>query len=442
MVYRRPRYSRMAALSLTALAMAACSGGGGSETASGRSGALDGPDVAINPQTEDVYTVGALEGEEWETFGNVSGLAFGEDGTLFMLDRDAGHIVVISPTGEFVRTIGRQGQGPGELTSPLGLALLPGDQVVVFDFSRQGFQVFGTDGEFIESVTLNPEDGLPGGVILPTPDGRVATHGGIRLSFEGGLGGGDEPPGRPIETFGMDGSRDIAYTAWQPPPPGEENETEMSAGGTRMQFRMQQTVAFEPDLHLGVLSDGRYAVVDSVGYRIKLVRDGVVASTLERPIAPTVVDESIEELERDRRLAALEEGGSGGGGRMMVISASGSGSGGGNFSVDQDAMTEMMRSQIEGMGFAREMPVIERMRVDWNDRIWVQRTGALPGEEGPTDILTADGTYLGSIEADGLRIPDAFGPGGLVAYIERDELEVQRVRVARLADDQALESGR
>ena len=66
----------------------------------------------------------------------------------------------------------------------------------------------------------------------------------------------------------------------------------------------------------------------------------------------------------------------------------------------------------------------------------------MPGQDGPTDVLTPDGAYLGTIAADGLRIPDAFGPGGLVAYIEEDELEVQRVRVARLAEDEALEATR
>jgi len=33
---------------------------------------------------------------------------------------------------------------------------------------------------------------------------------------------------------------------------------------------------------------------------------------------------------------------------------------------------------------------------------------------------------------DGLRTPDAFGPNGLMAYIERDEMDVQTVRVVRL----------
>ncbi|MFV2008104.1 MAG: hypothetical protein ACC667_11700, partial [Longimicrobiales bacterium] len=37
-----------------------------------------------------------------------------------------------------------------------------------------------------------------------------------------------------------------------------------------------------------------------------------------------------------------------------------------------------------------------------------------------------------TIAADGMRIPDAFGPGGLVAYIERDEFDVPTILVKRL----------
>lgn len=77
--------------------------------------------------------------------------------------------------------------------------------------------------------------------------------------------------------------------------------------------------------------------------------------------------------------------------------------------------------------------------MDWSDRIWVQRT-ALPGETGPIDILSADGRYFGSLAPGGLRIPRAFGPDGLLAYVERDELDIQRVVVVRLAGDQALET--
>ena len=88
--------------------------------------------------------------------------------------------------------------------------------------------------------------------------------------------------------------------------------------------------------------------------------------------------------------------------------------------------------------FPVEMPVITNLAVDWSDRIWVQRS-ALPGETGTIDILGADGQYFGSLPTDGLRIPRAFGPDGLLAYVERDDLDIQRVLVVRLMADEQLE---
>lgn len=45
-------------------------------------------------------------------------------------------------------------------------------------------------------------------------------------------------------------------------------------------------------------------------------------------------------------------------------------------------------------------------------------------------MVTSVGRYLGSYPA-GTRMPDAFGPDGLVAFIETDALGVQTVVVRR-----------
>ena len=70
--------------------------------------------------------------------------------------------------------------------------------------------------------------------------------------------------------------------------------------------------------------------------------------------------------------------------------------------------------------------------MDWEDRIWLERWGPTGDDDGPTDVVTPDGDYIGTLPPDGLRTPDAFGPNGLMAYIERDEMDVQTVRVVRL----------
>ena len=159
-----------------------------------------------------------------------------------------------------------------------------------------------------------------------------------------------------------------------------------------------------------MLTDGRLALADSIGYRIKLIGlDGSVTGVVERPIAPLAVDDAIMEAARERyreTTAQIEN--------MQT-----------SFQVEREG--------VEELAFADEVPVIGDLEVDWEDRIWVTRRAADGDREGGLiDIVTSDGRYVGTLPADGLRTPHAFGPDGLIAYIETDELDVPRVRVIRL----------
>ena len=55
--------------------------------------------------------------------------------------------------------------------------------------------------------------------------------------------------------------------------------------------------------------------------------------------------------------------------------------------------------------------------------------------------MTPDARYLGTIQPGGLRIPDAFGPDGLMAYGETHDLGYPIVRVLQLAPLTPLEAG-
>ena len=102
----------------------------------------------------------------------------------------------------------------------------------------------------------------------------------------------------------------------------------------------------------------------------------------------------------------------------MVISGAGGGAG--------------ARERIETMEFYDEVPVVRELSTSWSGRIWVQRRGEEPVSDGPIDVLAPDGRYLGSFRTGAARLPDAFGPGGLAAFIEQDELDIKTVVVGRL----------
>ncbi len=414
--------------------MVACGGDGGAAAPAGGSAGMDSPDFTIAPEWESLWVVGVLDGEDWEVFGAVTDLAFNEAGDLFVLDEQAAHVVVFDRAGAHLRTISRQGEGPGELTEPTSMAVLAAGRLAIFDRSRRGIQFFTQEGEYLESAPFDPQQGMPNFVRVWLPDGSILTDIETRITStaDGAMSVSSGPAGaeseRPIIRYGPDGGREVRYTAWDPPPPtGEGASTE----GGSIRFTMSPVRAFDPSLSFIPMPDGRLAVVDSVAYRIKLVGvAGAVEDVLERPVGPIRVTDAIRTAETQRRLAQLVQTrvSSVLGGRIPLPS---------DF---QEQMTAARRTTIEQMTFAEEIPAIDDLALDFEGRLWVERTG-LPGEEGPIDIVTPDARYLGTIQPGGLRIPDAFGPDGLMAYGETHDLGFPIVGVVQLAPSSQLETG-
>ncbi len=394
-------------------------------------------DIPLTPTTESLFTVGALVGGDWETFGRVRSVQFDDEGNLHIFDAGAHRMVVVDADGNHLRTVGTQGEGPGEIANAHAAAVLNDGQTVIYDFGNPAaFEIFDTEGEFARSVTADVNRGVPGERMHTLPDGRLVTMGGPKIRMYAPGEAPDESQEeeeedhrRDIDIFSLDGTdKVVLYRAWDLPPTDADESIEGSSdegGGISMSFnRMRE---FNPRLLIGVLSDGRVAVVDSMAYEVKLVAmDGTVDGTITRPIAPEPVTEAVREATRSARLEGLGEA-TGGGVRMQTMG------GDVNLGDMQDQMRAMIERQIETMVFTEEIPVIGDLAVDLRDRLWIVRMGpAGNGPTGPTDILEADGRYLGTLPADGLRIPAAFGPGGLMAYIDSDEMGVHTVRVIRL----------
>ncbi len=371
----------------------------------GLPGTLEGPDVMLTAVTEDVYTVGEYMGDDWESFGLLSDVAFDGAGNAHIVDMRADRVVVVAPDGSFLRMVGGSGEGPGELRSPSSIHVFPDGGYAIN--STGAIEVFAPRGEHLRRIPMHVSTGSPRWDAKAFPDGSfVSTV--LRFDVERyrqGLAQLD-PPGRPIEIFPIEhGKPQVLYTAWELP--DEEAGTRNTRRSAGDPARLRAGRAFEPRLHFDVTADGRLAVVDSIGYRIKLIaRDGNVLGAVERPITPLAVTEPMREAARERHRA-----------RDVPSNV-------GIFRIEKES--------ADAMTFAEEVPVIANIAVDWDDRIWVERTGEDGGAPGPIDIVTPDGGYVGTLPADGVRIPSAFGPNGLMAYIETDEFGVQVVRVIRL----------
>lgn len=75
---------------------------------------------------------------------------------------------------------------------------------------------------------------------------------------------------------------------------------------------------------------------------------------------------------------------------------------------------------------------LRALSTTWEGRIWVARRGEELEGDGPIDVVTADGRYVGTFPAGTTEMPNAFGPNGLAAFIELDEFDVATVVVRRL----------
>lgn len=438
---------------VVAVAGAACRSGEGAVEAG-----LDSPDRRLEIAFDTVYAVGALEGESWETFGSIAQAAFDSAGNLYVFDQQNSRIVVVGPGGGFVREIGKSGGGPGELNRPTAMAVAQDGSVAINDLGAQGVTLFDAGGMFIETVRLiDNEHGMPGATLAMHPTehalitagsgpsfraggrggapGRGGPGGRAERAARGGRGGAgfpafEEPTSVPIRRISLaDGKEVVLHEAWRAPRPSprEEDRIQRRSGGAVMVFQMAPEVAFLPAVHFGMLLDGRYVVVDSTTYTIDVLGlSGAIETTLERPIDPVAVTDEIREKEKAWRLAELEAGDASAGGPPLPPGVP---------SGLADEMRRVRRNQLESLLFADPVPVIRDIGVEWSGRIWVERSPAEPGEPGPIDVIDTEGRYFGTIPPEGPRMPSAFGPNGLIAYIEKDELDVPSVRVMRIAAD-------
>ena len=396
---------------------------------------LPAEDRRLEPVFEEVYRVGSLSGEDWEQFGNLRMVGFDGAGQLYIyiFDSQDDRIFVVSPNGEFVRAFGRQGDGPGEFRSPDGLAVMRDGRVAIADIGHLAYHLFDARGEFERRIRMPSEPGeLRLTELLPDPGGQAvfSVVGGQALGFVVGGSVRTTPhTTRPVERVMLTAevaAKDTVAEGWLPD--GDPNSPPI---GDPMGLPPQKT--FGPLMLAGVLPDGSVAFSDSTAYVVKIARPGVgLWRILKRPLQPIPVTNRVIEAEKQRRLEDLEaqSGNAGGGG--IVLNG-----------VRESSQSSRRRAleRIEALEFFEEVSIIRNLKTGWDGEIWVQRHGEDPADRyGPVDVLDMDGRYLGTIPAGRIRLQTpvrpvglaAFGPDGLAAFIERDEMDVKSVVVKRL----------
>ena len=204
---------------------------------------LDGPDATLSAVTEEVFTVGSVMGDDWDTFGSVRSVHFDAQANLHIFDSQADHILVVGPDGSLVRTVGGKGEGPGEFGNVMTAIGARDGSYTVMGFTQ--IDLIEPGGEFVRRITLDP---MTTGIVMADmalPDGRLITDQIVRM------GDDEEEPGegRPIHIFPLDGTEpELLYTAWELPEEDDDGiaMSESSSGGSVV--RMAAGRAFEPRL--------------------------------------------------------------------------------------------------------------------------------------------------------------------------------------------------
>ncbi len=367
---------------------------------------LPAEDRLLDADLEEIYRVGSLDSGGWDMFGSVAGLGFDGAGNLYIPDTQAMRISVVDLEGNLVRRFIGEGEGPGEFgrdaARVLRFAVMREGRVAVYDPGRIGFALFRADGEFERTIPVSDRRWpiLPGIQAFPGMERVLAT---TRVNYLSRPDPGPRPRFRYILSYDLGGDEavvDTVATAWNRP---------------------SDRQVFGPELMAGALPGGGVAFSDSSAYAIKLTAPGGrVTRIVTRPFRPTPVTDRIRRSEIERRLDAFEARQPAAGDSAMQVAV--------------QRMIEAQRAGMESMEFYHEMPVLLGLRTGWDGTIWVRRRGEEGAGGDLVDLITADARYLGTFPPGSTALPDAFGPDGLVAFLETDDLDVPYVVVKRLPD--------
>jgi hypothetical protein len=109
------------------------------------------------------WRLGGDSEDEDEFFGVISEIATDADGNVYLLDGQLHQVMIYSSDGEFIRAIGREGEGPGEFRRPSGMVVLPDGNIGVMQ-------------------------SMPGKIVMLTPQGDPADN----FPFPGSDAGSEE----------------------------------------------------------------------------------------------------------------------------------------------------------------------------------------------------------------------------------------------------------
>ena len=108
---------------------------------------------------EEELSISETPEREEVIFSQLRSIDVDKSGRLYILDQGEAHVYVFDPDGNYVRSIGKKGQGPGELHMPFTMTVTSGQELMVEDF-RSEIIFYSLEGDFIREIKTAKEAAL------------------------------------------------------------------------------------------------------------------------------------------------------------------------------------------------------------------------------------------------------------------------------------------
>jgi hypothetical protein len=351
--------------------------------------------------TEDLR-IGTVAGEPEYQFTNLAFIDVAPDGTIYATDNMVMEAKAFDAQGNYLRTLGGPGSGPGELTQQAVFIYVEDDGTVIIpDVGAQRVNRYSPEGEALGSFPIQIQGGVPTVWVLDD-QGRLMTQ--LRGLNVRGIEALEE--GDPIVVYDTTGA--VVDTVAVLP------KGQMLEGITEQQFSM---VLFAPEPVWDLASDGSIFFAMNDQFQI-LVNDA--DGNRQRIIRKAGVERKpVEERDREAIRRLLREQWEGVG-------------------VPPAQIEQLM----QGVGFADFYPAFGQIFIGPEETLWIQRIRSARDMAGDAEeevefdpqaigspeweVFDDQGRFLGVV-----TMPDRFRPvnvqGDEIYGIWRDELDVQYI---------------
>ena len=355
-------------LSLALLALVAACGGGAKhpQLASATVDTLPGGIVSVTSSGPTKWTdsagdrrlversrVGGEEGAGVE-LSDPQSIALDDAGRLYVADDKPAVIKVIGRDGKLIRTIGREGEGPGEFK--VAILATHGSNLIVHDPQLARTTVFDTSGKYLRSWSSS---------CCYWTDIAVDRNGVIYI---------------PTMRQGPNDQSAIRYARWRidgtaidtvaVPGHGEVKTWTITSGGSKNKAMMSTLVPFAPDTRSGINSAGGFIYGFTGDYKLVVSPNGKDTTRIfGRSWSPAPLSD-------ERKHAAVED---------MIKGMKGN--------WDET----LLRNAFHESDIPGTVPAFESVDVDRDGNVWLRLDNGGDSTTTRLDVFDSTGAYLGPV---------------------------------------------